>query len=207
MGIFGIVLALEIAREIRYWDAKAKLDARRVVRSGRDRERLSRVRWQEMHHAERSFPCGIALVPETEGALPRPAAREAPGIPPPPSAARPAAAGEESTPPMPVPPALAEAPPLMRPAEVTAAVLPKDVAFLLEDGIGEVEEAGRFPRRAITGIEVVDVRGAHVPEPVQETIEPSQLVLWCCAGRTTALTTRTDSRSGHRGSRGVPAGS
>jgi hypothetical protein len=176
MGLFGLVLALEIARQIEYVDAKAKLDARRVVRGARDQERLSRMRWQELHHAERSFPCGIAMVPETEGALlPRPAARQAP-VPPPPSAGRPVAAGEQSTPPMPVEPALAEAPPLMRPAEVTAAVLPHDLAFLLEDGIGDVEEAGRLPRTAISGIDVVDVRDVHVPEPVRETIEPSQIV-------------------------------
>ena len=176
MGIFGLVLALEIANEIQYWDARAKQAARRVEQHGRDRERLSRVRWQELHHAERSFPCGIAMVPETEGArLPRPVARQAP-VPPPPSAARPAAAGEEPTPPMPVAPALAEVPPLMRPAEVTAAVLPNDLAFLLEDGIGDVEEAGRLPRTAITAIDVVDMRDVHVPEPVRETIEPSQVV-------------------------------
>ena len=176
MGIFGLVLALEIAREIQYWDERAKLNARRVEQHGRDRERLSRVRWQELHHAERSFPCGIAMVPETEGVrLPRPVAKQAP-VPPPPAAARPATAGEEPTPPMPVAPALAEVPPLMRPAEVTAAVLPDDLAFLLEDGIGEVEEAGRLPRTAITSIDVVDMRDVHVPEPVRETIEPSQLV-------------------------------
>ena len=98
------------------------------------------------------------MVPETEGVrLPRPVAKQAP-VPPPPSAARPATAGEEPTPPMPVAPALAEVPPLMRPAEVTAAVLPDDLAFLLEDGIGEVEEAGRLPRTAITAIDVVDMR-------------------------------------------------
>ena len=171
MGIFGLVLALEIANEIQYWDARAKQAARRVEQHGRDRERLSRVRWQEQHHAERSFPCGIAMVPETEGVLlPPPAARQAPVLPPPPPAA------EQPTPPMPVAPALMEAPPLMRPAEVTAAVLPNDLAFLLEDGIGDVEEAGRLPRTAITAIDVVDVRDVHVPEPVRETIEPSQVV-------------------------------
>jgi hypothetical protein len=192
VGIFDVVLALEIVNEIRYWDERAALNARRIVRSGQDRERLSRVRWLEQHHAERSFPCGIAMVPETEGAPPR-IARPAPETPPPPLAppaavtTRPAGAEEwQPTPPMPVSSARAEAPPLMRPAEVTAVVLPNEIAFLLEDGIGEVEEAGRFPRTAITGIDVVDERGVHVPEPIHETIEPSQLVFlvlrWMNAG-------------------------
>jgi hypothetical protein len=179
VGIFDVVLALEIVNEIRYWDERAKLNARRIARSGQDRERLSRVRWQEQHHAERSFPCGIAMVPETEGAPPR-IARPAPETPPPPPSAgnaRPAGAREgQPTPPMPVAPARAETPPLTRLAEVTAAVLPNEIAFLLEDGIGELEEAGRFPRTAITGIDVVDAHDVHVPEPVRETIEPSQLV-------------------------------
>ena len=44
-----------------------------------EREHLSRIRWQEQHRAERSFACGIALVPETEGELPRPTVRPPPG--------------------------------------------------------------------------------------------------------------------------------
>jgi hypothetical protein len=175
VGIFDVVLALEIWNEIKYWDERATLNARRVVRSGRDRERLSRVRWQELHHAERSFPCGVAMVPETEGAPPR-ITRPAPATPPPPEAGTARPGGVEPPPPMPVSPARAEVPPPLRPAEVTAAVLPDEIAFLLEDGVGEVEEAGRFPRTAIIGIDVVDVHDVHVPEPIQETFEPSQLV-------------------------------
>ena len=157
----------------------------RSERDEQDHERIERTRWLAEHRAERSFSCGIAMVPDTGGALPRPAARQAP-VPPPPSTARPAAAGDQSTPPTPVPPALTEAPLLMQLAEVTAAVLPDDLAFLLEDGIGDVEEAGRIPRTAIAGIDVVDTRDVHVPEQVQETIEPSQLVFlvlrWTNAG-------------------------
>jgi hypothetical protein len=76
---------------------------------------------------------------------------------------------------------------MTRPAQVTVAVLPSDIAFLLEDGEGDVEEAGRFPRSAIVGVDVVDERGDHVPEPIRETIEPSQLVFtvlrWSNEGR------------------------
>ena len=60
---------------------------------------------------------------------------------------------------------------MTRPAQVTVAVLPSDIAFLLEDGEGDVEEAGRFPRSAIRDVDVVDERGDHVPEPIRETIE------------------------------------
>ena len=60
------------------------------------------------------------------------------------------------------------------PAEVTAAVLPHDVAFI-RDGRDDVVEMGRIPRTAIIDIEVVDAKGAHIPEPIHETIEEPQL--------------------------------
>jgi len=56
-------------------------------------------------------------------------------------------------------------------------VLPNDLAFIREQGEDEdVEEVGRLPRGAIQDVDVVDEHGSHVPEPVHETIEPSQLV-------------------------------
>jgi hypothetical protein len=154
------------------------------------------VRWEDQHGAERSFACGMVLVPETEGALPRPAAARPAPVPPPPVSPSPStsplpwswqgsetpsgveAGGGEAAdvPPTPIPPPQAEAPPLTRPAQVTASVLRDDLVFLLEDGLGEVEEGGRVPRAAIGDVEVVDAHGAHVPEPARETIEPSQLV-------------------------------
>jgi hypothetical protein len=180
----------------------------RTAREERDHERLDRVRWEEQHGAEASFACGMVLVPETEGMLPRPATRPAAVPPPPPPASAPSShparptwtsgsgagpataasradvpagatdvpPGAADVPPAPVPPPQAEAPPLTRPAQVTASVLREEVVFLLEDGIGDVEEGGRVPRAAIADVDVVDVRGAHVPEPAREAIEPSQLV-------------------------------
>jgi hypothetical protein len=62
------------------------------------------------------------------------------------------------------------------PAEVTAAVLPHDVAFI-RDGHDDVVEMGRIPRTAIVDIDVVDPDGAHIPEPIHETIEEPQLSL------------------------------
>jgi hypothetical protein len=62
------------------------------------------------------------------------------------------------------------------PVEVTAAVLPDAIAFL-RDGDDDVVEVGRIPRTAVVGIDVVDAKGDHVPEPVRETIEPPQLSL------------------------------
>ena len=167
----SIFLWLNVINAYDFDQAKARLATHRVTQGEREREHLSRIRWQELHHAERSFPCGVALVPESEGAFPRAAVRPV-AVPPPPSG--PVSKGPR--PPMPAPPRLAEAPPLTRTAQVTVAVLPSDVAFLLEDGVGDVEEAGRFPRAAIVSVDVVDERGVHVPEPIHETIEPSQLV-------------------------------
>jgi hypothetical protein len=62
-------------------------------------------------------------------------------------------------------------------ASVVAAVLPTELVFVIEAEEGEnVEEVGRLPRTAIQDVDVVDERGHHVPEPIHETIEPSQLV-------------------------------
>jgi hypothetical protein len=62
------------------------------------------------------------------------------------------------------------------PMEVTAAVLPTDVAFI-RDGHDDVVEMGRIPRTAIVDVDVVDRDGAHIPEPYEETIEAPQLAL------------------------------
>jgi hypothetical protein len=172
----GIFLWLNVVEAYEFDKLAAARTGYRSARRELDHERLSRVRWEEQHGAERSFACGMVLVPETEGALPRTAARPAP-VPPPPSPGGPfPTAGAEGVPPAPVPPPQAQAPPLTRPAQVTASVLRDDVVFLLEDGVGDVEEGGRVPRTAIEDVDVVDVHGAHVPEPTREAIEPSQLV-------------------------------
>jgi hypothetical protein len=184
VGIFGALLAWEIYREVTFNEGRADRARLRAEHGERERERLSRVRWEERNHAERSFPCGIVVVPETEGAPPRPAPKPV-QVPPPPSgpSLRPSPApfaadrvGDRPRPPMPVPPALAEAQPVMRVAQATAVVLKDDLVFLLEDGVGEVEVAGQLPRTSITGVDVVDMDGTHVPEPVREEIEPSRLV-------------------------------
>lgn len=70
---------------------------------------------------------------------------------------------------------------------VLAAVLPDDLVFLREYGSGaDVEEVGRLPRSAIEDVDVVDETDAHVPDPIGETIEPSQPVFavlrWSNAG-------------------------
>jgi hypothetical protein len=197
----SIFLWLNVVEAYEFDKLAAARTTFRSMGEERDREHLSRIRWQERHGAERSFACGMVLVPETEGALPRTAAQPAPVPPPPPPQTPPPwsspspspspwswptsgtpggvdAGGGEATavPPAPVPPPQAEAPPLTRPAQVTASVLRDDLVFLLEDGVGDVEEGGRVPRTAIADVDVVDVRGAHVPEPTREAIEPSQLV-------------------------------
>jgi hypothetical protein len=138
---------LNVVRAYDFDQGAVRLRTHGVERGEQEWEHLSRIRWQEMHRAERSFPCGVALVPETEDALPRPAMSSSP-----------------------------DPPPLTRTAQVTAAVLQDDLAFLLEDGEGEVEEAGRLPRTAINAVDVVDVHDVHVPEPARETIEPPVLV-------------------------------
>jgi hypothetical protein len=63
------------------------------------------------------------------------------------------------------------------PVQVLAAVLPTDVVFILEEDSEEVIEVGRLSRTAIREVDVVDRDGAHVPEPVRETIEEPQLCL------------------------------
>ena len=59
---------------------------------------------------------------------------------------------------------------------VVAAVLPTELVFVIEEEDDDVEEVGRLPRTAIQDVDVVDERGNHVPEPIHETFEPSQLV-------------------------------
>jgi hypothetical protein len=170
----SIFLWLNVIWAYDFDQSAARLRTHQAARRDQEREHLSRIRWQELHRAERAFACGVALVPETEGQLSRTTVR-LPPVPPPPAGSG-GSVPEQTPPPTPVPPRLGEATPLTRPAQVTAAVLPDDLAFLLEDGIGDVEEAGRIPRTAIAGIDVVDAHGVHVPEPVRETIEPPQLV-------------------------------
>jgi hypothetical protein len=62
------------------------------------------------------------------------------------------------------------------PMEVTAAILPHDVAFI-RDGGDDVVELGRIPRTAIVDVDVDDRNGTHIPEPFQETIEEPQLAM------------------------------
>ena len=62
------------------------------------------------------------------------------------------------------------------PMEITAAILPHDVAFI-RDGGDDVVEVGRIPRTAIGDVDVIDRAGVHLPEPFQETIEEPQLSL------------------------------
>ena len=54
---------------------------------------------------------------------------------------------------------------------IIAAVLPSDLAFLLEEDAHEINELGRIPRTAIRTVDVVDAEERHVPEPVEETFE------------------------------------
>jgi hypothetical protein len=69
--------------------------------------------------------------------------------------------------------------PMMRRAvaSVIAAVLPWDLVFLLEQESEDVVELGRLPRNAIVDTDVVDAKGDHVPEPMQETFESPALSL------------------------------
>jgi hypothetical protein len=59
---------------------------------------------------------------------------------------------------------------------VLVAIVPDGVAFLAEtpqgSSVHDVLEVGRIPRSAMGGVDVVDVAGAHVPEPVRESFEP-----------------------------------
>jgi hypothetical protein len=135
---------------------------------------LARSRWLEEHRAERTFPCGVVPDPVLEATQSTPPearpAREL--LPSDPGWAAPdlPATTEAAVPPDPHP-----STPL-RPMQLLAAVLPTDLVFIREYGEDEeVQEVGRLPRRAIQGTDVVDSAGAHVPEPVEETIEPSTL--------------------------------
>jgi hypothetical protein len=151
----------------------ANLLAHRGERERSEEAKLERTRWLEEHHAERTFMCGVVPDPVLEATQP-----EAPEVPPAgellpsdPGWALPGTVARETA----VPPDPQPLTPL-RPMQVLAAVLPTDLVFIREYGDGEeVEEVGRLPRRAIEATDVVDSAGAHVPEPVEEAIEPSML--------------------------------
>lgn len=143
--------------------------------SDRDEERkLARSRWLEEHRAERSFSCGVVPDPVLEATDPArtpPANPRRPLLPSEPGWAAP------DPPVTPRPPAEPQPLSPLRPMQVIAAVLPKDLVFIREQGDPEVvEEVGRLPRSEIQGVDVVDLGGTHVPEPVRETIEPERLV-------------------------------
>jgi hypothetical protein len=135
--------------------------------------RMARTRWLEENRAERSFPCGtvpdpvLAVVPQEE------VEREPTG------AKLPSEAGWAAPDPRITSQTRPDPRPLtLRPMQVIAAVLPKDLVFIREHGTDrDVEEVGRLPRSAIDGVDVVGPNGAHVPEPLREEIdEPKQLV-------------------------------
>ena len=153
----------------------ARLLAYRAEREENDEAKLERTRWLEANAAERTFPCGIVPDPvlaETDpGRTRRRAEPPRPLLPSDPGWAAPQRPVEMGPP--------AEPQPLtpLRPMQVMAAVLPNEVVFIREQGEdAEVDEVGRLPRGAIRDVDVVDERGIHVPEPIHETIEPSQLV-------------------------------
>jgi hypothetical protein len=136
--------------------------------------RLARTRWLEENRAERSFPCGTVPDPAPAATPPKEVEREPAG------AKLPSEAGWAAPDPAVTPQARPDPRPLMelRPMQVIAAVLPKDLVFIREHGTDEgVEEVGRLPRSAIGDVDVVDPNGAPVPEPLREEIdEPEQLV-------------------------------
>ena len=152
----------------------ARLLAYRPEREDEGEAKLARSRWLEAHNAERSFPCGTVPDPVVAGS------GAVPGEPsPPPRVLLPSdpgwAAPESPTSPRPPPEPDGGAP--IRPMQVIAAVLRNDLVFIREHtDDGEVEEVGRLPREAIQEVDVVNVQGAHVPDPVRETIEPEELV-------------------------------
>jgi hypothetical protein len=147
-----------------------------TYRAESDREaeaKVERSRWLEEHRAERSFPCGIVPDPVLEATQPKsPAggpAREL--LPSDPGWAAPERPVTETA----VPPDPRPLTPL-RPMQVIAAVLPDDVAFIREFGDDEeVDEVGRLPRNAIRELDVIDSSGAHIPQPIKETLEPPRL--------------------------------
>jgi hypothetical protein len=170
--------------------ALARLLAQRGERERSEEAKLARSRWLEAHRAERTFPCGIVPDPQPDEAAPVPPARAAPiPVTPPDDESQPGWAAPLASQPgwgMPDPdvltPPVPPEPPSelpgadLKPMHVLAAVLPADVVFIREYGDDEeIEEVGRLPRRAIREIDVVDSAGAHVPEPVEETLEPPRL--------------------------------
>ena len=180
MPLFGWTTALKVKlflNVVEAHDLDQEIARRTAIRAERDeqgRGRIDRARWLGEHRAERSFPCGIVLLPDPS--WPAPKRPRSPDVPPPPPRA-PAPSMTAPTPPAPVPPPEYELEAPLLPTQVVAAVLPTDLVFVLEDAEGEdVQELGRLPRTAIQDVDVVDERGDHVPEPIHETIEPSQLV-------------------------------
>lgn len=160
--------------------ALARLLAYRAERDETEEAKLERSRWLEANRAERTFPCGVvpdpALeVPDPGRIRPTPQLEERPArlLPSDPGWAAPDPPVVASAPP-PAPPE-PEPSPAPRPMQVLAAVLPEEVVFIREQGQDEdVEEVGRLPRTAIREVDVLDAAGAHVAEPLRETIEPSR---------------------------------
>jgi hypothetical protein len=175
-----------------------ELLAHRVEREATEEAKLERTRWLEEHRAERTFPCGVVPEPLRDGLEPDPApgSAGAPGTaatPHEPEPRRPLLPSDPgwaapdppvvtpSAPPTPAAePAQEEEERVLSPLramQVIAAVLPTDLVFIRERGVREdIEEVGRLPRSSIREVDVIDPGGVHVPEPVRETIEPSQPV-------------------------------
>ncbi len=162
MPVFGRFRPLGFALyAMDLWEESQELvdEQTRTARERATRERFkdARLTWLEEHGAERSFPCGVAPDPEP-----------APGKPA-----------------MPVP-RLNVPRRGMTYVQVTAAVLPTDIAFIRGQETGEIVEVGRIPRSSIREVDVVDASGVHIPEPIRETFEPPQLALlvltWTNAG-------------------------
>ena len=151
MGIFAQwgFTGLPVYAERLWEDATA--EAVRSYREAAERAekeelRNARSEWLEANRAERSFPCGVVPDPE-------------PGP------------GEKARP-VPQLNVLKH-----RALQVIAAVLPDDVAFLREEWEpARIVEVGRIPRAAIQAVEVVDEQENEVPQPLQESFEPSKLV-------------------------------
>lgn len=149
MGIFGSYGAFAIYASRLWEDATA--EAVRSYREAAERAekeelRNARSEWLEANRAERSFPCGVVPDPE-----PGPGETRRPEV----------RLNVLRT----------------RPLQVIAAVLPDDVAFLREEWEpARITEVGRIPRAAIQDVEVVDEQENEVPQPFQESFEPSKLV-------------------------------